>query len=191
MADDAPNRTGPATLHRREVARSRLFRIESIGLRFSNGTEVEFERLAGTSWGAVIIAAIDDQGRVLLIREYAAGTGVYELGLPKGRVERDEPFVDAANRELQEEVGVAARELTHLRGLSLAPGYLGHATQVIVARDLYDARLPGDEPEPIEVVPWSLDDLPGLLAQPDLTEARSIAALYLARDFLRAQEKPE
>ncbi|WP_041717870.1 ADP compounds hydrolase NudE [Alkalilimnicola ehrlichii MLHE-1] len=178
----------PEILHRRTVARSRLFRVEAVGLRFSNGAEVEYERLGGTSHGAVLIVAVDGQGRAQLIREYAAGTGRYELGLPKGRVEKDEPLLDAANRELQEEVGVAARRLEWLRSLSLAPGYLAHRTEVILAQDLYPSRLPGDEPEPIQVVPWALDDLEGLLAQEDFSEARSLAALYLARDHLRARE---
>ncbi len=175
----------PEILHRRMVARSRLFRVEAVGLRFENGAEVEYERLAGTSHGAVIIVAVDGSGCAQLIREYAAGTGRYELGLPKGRVEKDEPLLDAANRELQEEVGLAGRELEWLRSLSLAPGYLAHRTEVIVARDLYESRLPGDEPEPIEGVPWPLDDLAGLLDEPDFSEARSLAALYLARDHLR------
>lgn len=184
MADDEESRSKPETLHTRTVARSRLFRVESVGLRFSNGVEVEFERLAGTSHGAVIVVAVDEQERVLLIREYAAGTDAYELGLPKGRVERNERFEDAANRELMEEVGYGARDLVHLRSLSLAPGYLGHATQVVLARDLFREARPGDEPEPIEVVPWPLADLRGLMQRSDLTEARSIAALYLARDHL-------
>ena len=74
-----------------------------------------------------------------------------------------------------------------LRSLTIAPGYLGHTTYVLLARELYEQRLPGDEPEEIEVVPWRLSDLPQLLQQPDFTEARSIAALYLTRDFLQAE----
>lgn len=50
-----------------------------------------------------------------------------------------------------------------------------------LAEGLTPAPLPGDEPEPLEVIHWPLDDLDGLLARDDLTEARSIAALFLAR----------
>ncbi|HEY8386375.1 MAG TPA: ADP compounds hydrolase NudE, partial [Porticoccaceae bacterium] len=63
--------------------------------------------------------------------------------------------------------------------------YMGHSIDVILARDLYPQRLPGDEPEPIEVVPWSLDNLSELMARDDFAEARSLAALYLVRDLLR------
>ncbi|WP_041595173.1 ADP compounds hydrolase NudE [Halorhodospira halophila] len=174
----------PETLHRSTVARSRLFRIEAVGLRFGNGVEVEYERLGGSAAGAVLVVPVTARGEVLLIREYAAGTECYELGLPKGRVEPGEDPLRAANRELMEEVGYGAEALTVLRSVTLAPAYFSHRTQLILAEGLFEHRLPGDEPEPIEVVPWPLGELERLLGQSDLTEARSITALYLARDHL-------
>jgi ADP-ribose diphosphatase len=57
----------------------------------------------------------------------------------------------------------------------------------VLARELYDAKLEGDEPEPLEVVPWRLDRLYELALREDCTEARSIAALYLVRDYLRRE----
>ncbi len=178
----------PETLHTRVVARSRLFRVEAVGLRFANGVEVEYERLAASrTGGAVLVVPLRDDGCVLLVREYAAGTDRYELGMPKGRVEPGEDPLAAANRELREEVGFAAGRLTVLRDLSLAPGYLAHRTRVVLAEDLVPDPLPGDEPEAMEVVPWPLDRLAELLARDDLTEARSIAALFLVRERLREQ----
>ncbi len=180
----------PEKLHRHVVARSRLFKVEAVGLRFSNGAEVEYERLAGASHGAVLVIPVNARSEVLLIREYAAGTDRYELGLPKGRMEKGEDQLQAANRELMEEIGYGAERLTALRSMTLAPGYLSHRTEVILAEGLFAHRLPGDEPEVIEVVPWPIADLERLLAEGELSEARSIAALYLARDHLagRASE---
>jgi ADP-ribose diphosphatase len=175
----------PETLHRQIVARSRLFRVEALGLRFSNGVEVEYERLTSSTSGAVMVVPLLDNDTVLLIREYAAGTERYELALPKGLAEPGEDLLHAANRELQEEVGYAARRLTPLRKLSIAPGYMQHLTNVIIAEDLYPQRLEGDEPEPIEVVPWRLSQLATLLELEECSEARSIAALYMVRDLMR------
>jgi ADP-ribose diphosphatase len=60
-----------------------------------------------------------------------------------------------------------------------------HHTDLILARDLYPQRLEGDEPEPLEVVPWKLADATSLLARDDFTEGRSLLALYLAQDWLK------
>ncbi len=184
-------RKKPEILDTRIVARSRLFRIEAVNLRFSNGVEVEFERLRGSgSVGAVIIVPMLDPDTVLLIREYGVGLERYELGLPKGRVEPGEDMLEAANRELMEEAGFGARKLTKLPALSLAPGYLGHRTQIILAEDLYPERLEGDEPEPIEVVEMPLSRFEDMVMDgEDLTEGRSIAAIYLARSHMARRSR--
>ncbi|SEP86529.1 ADP-ribose diphosphatase [Ectothiorhodospira magna] len=175
----------PTILNRRTVARSRLFQVEEVDLRFANGAQRCFERLVSSSRGAVLIVPMLDADTVLMIREYAAGTHRYELALPKGLVEPGEDVLEAANREIMEEVGYGARQLTPLTALSIAPGYLGHVTHIILAQDLYPERRPGDEPEAIEVVPWRLGDLDSLISRDDCSEARSIAALYLVRDRLK------
>lgn len=177
----------PKILDQRIVARSRLFCVEELDLQFSNGIKTQYERLISSPHGAVLIIPVMDDDTILLIREYAAGTGRYELGLPKGRVEQGEDLLDAANREIKEEIGYGANNLTQMTSLTLAPGYLSHTTHIVLAQDLYPEQLEGDEPEPLEVVPWRLSALPELMAQDELTEARSIAALFLAHHHLREQ----
>lgn len=169
------------------VARTRLFRVEQVGLRFANGREVIWERLKSISGGAVLVVPMLDPETVLLIREYAAAVERYELALPKGRMEAGESVADAADREIMEEIGYGARKITPLKSVTLAPGYFNHATYMVLAEDLYPARLEGDEPEAIEVVPWPLARLGELLQHEECTEARSIAALYMVRDILRAR----
>ncbi|MFO7763653.1 MAG: ADP compounds hydrolase NudE [Wenzhouxiangellaceae bacterium] len=181
MIDDEPNLP---VIHRREERPEKsLFRVEALDLEFSNGERRTYERLMSRGVGAVIIVAMPDADTVLLVREYACGVHRYEVGLPKGRLEPGESHVEGANRELQEEVGYASRDLKVLGQLTLAPGYMTHATQVVLARDLYPSRLPGDEPEELEVIPWPFANLAELIQREDCTEGRSIAALYMARDL--------
>ncbi|MDX1571617.1 MAG: ADP compounds hydrolase NudE [Xanthomonadales bacterium] len=178
----------PKILDRRLVTPGSLFKVEQLDLEFSNGVQRRYERLHSSGLGAVIIVPILANGQVLLLREYAAGLHRYEIGLPKGRLEPGESPEAGANRELQEEAGYAAKRLDVINQLSLAPGYMGHQTQVVLARDLYPSRLPGDEPEEIETMEWPLKDLFGLAGREDVTEGRSIAALYFARDYLALEE---
>ena len=178
----------PTILNKKVVAKSRLFRIESLDLQFSNGAQRNYERLArGNSSGAVLIVPMLDTETVLLIREYSAGIDRYELGLPKGKTDAGESFLDAANRELKEEVGFGSRNLHHLSSFSVAPSYLEHMTEIIIAQDLYAEKLPGDEPEELEVVPWKLNNINALLATGECTEARSIAALFMTLEYFKAR----
>ncbi|MGD7034347.1 ADP compounds hydrolase NudE [Methylotuvimicrobium buryatense] len=179
-------REKPTLLNKTVIAESRLFRIESLDIEFSNGEQRNFERLArGRPGGAVLIVPLLDKETVLLVREYAAGVHRYELGLPKGKTDAGETFIEAANRELKEEVGFGARTLFHLSSFSIAPAYLEHMTEIIIAKDLYEEKLQGDEPEELEVVPWKIDDIGGLIATGECTEARSIAALFMTLNYLK------
>jgi ADP-ribose diphosphatase len=179
-------RAGPKVLGRRLAAKTGIFEVEELDLEFSNGSRRRFERIRGGP-GSVLMVPLRDDGTLLLTREYAAGTDRYELGFPRGLMDPGEDPYQAADRELQEEVGLAAGRLDLLRTVSVAPGYIGHVTHLLLARELREQSAQGDEPEPVEVVPWPLGDVDGLLARDDFSEARSALALLLA---LRALAGP-
>jgi ADP-ribose diphosphatase len=131
-----------------------------------------------------MVVAMNDQRELLLIREYCAGFHELQLTLVKGAAEGTESLEEAANRELMEEAGFGARQIRFLKRLSLAPGHMGFTINVLLATDLYPARLPADEPEPPELVTWPLDRLEELIRGDEFQEARAIAALCLARPYL-------
>ncbi len=163
-----------------QLAQSRLFTIQELDLQFSNGTQVQFERIKANAGRAVMVAAITAQNEIILVKEYAAGTERYELQLPKGIVEPDEDSIQAANRELSEETGYAGKELTMLQTLRVSPGYFQHETDLVMATGLFENKLEsGDEPEQPEVVKYPLDDVDELLGRDDFSESRSIAGLLL------------
>ena len=170
----------------RTIAKTRFFRVEELDLRFGNGVERTYERMPGSGTAAVMVVPVNDRGEILLIREYCAGFHEQQLTLVKGASEGSESLEDAANRELKEEVGMGARNIRFVKQLSIAPGHMGFTINVLLATDLYPERLPGDEPEPPEVVPWPLERLDELLAGTEFHEARAIAALYLARPLIAA-----
>lgn len=167
----------------------KFIRAERLDIEFSNGVKRTYERLCTHGLGAVIVVAMQDDDTVLMVREYAAGLHHYELGLVKGRLDPGESILEGAERELKEEAGFGARDLRELTHLSLAPGYMNHITHVVLARDLYPEKLPGDEPEDLELVPWPIEDLHELVLRDDCTEGRSIAALFIAREYLQREKK--
>ena len=177
------------TIHKTKiVASSQLINIEAVDLEFSNGEKRVYERIASRGNGAVLIIPllVNKSGdEILLIREYCVGTERYELGFPKGKIEAGEAVLHAANREIMEEVGYQAEKLSLLKKLSLAPGYMGHLTHIVLAENLSVRKEEGDEPEALEVVPWKLNKIDALIERDDFAEGRSVAALYLLQHHLQ------
>lgn len=183
--DNDDMRKNPKVSNVHTVAKSKIFHVESMDVEFSNGATRTYERLNTKGNGAVLVIPMLDDDTVLMIYEFSGGTERYELGLAKGKIDAGETPIEAAARELKEEIGYGANKLTFLKTITLAPGYQSNTTHIVLAEDLYEAHEDGDEPEPLEVVAHKLSDLEQLTYHEDLTEARSILALYMARDIIR------
>ncbi len=178
------HRVKPNILKIKTIATTEHFNIERLDLKFSNNARRTYERLKGSNEGAVLIVPLFGNDTVLLIYEYSCGTNKYELAFPKGKIDLGESAFEAANRELKEELGYSAEKLTCLKTVTLAPGYQSNFTHIILAEKLYPKTESGDEPEPLEVVERKLSNLEDWVGDDDLSEGRSIAALYLTRTFL-------
>ena len=71
--------------------------------------------------------------------------------------------------------------------MTLVPNHMQHTIDIVVARDLETCKEEGDEPEEIELHTFSLSKIFELAIEKEFREARTIAALYLARDWLAVQ----
>jgi len=120
-----------------------------------------------------------DADTMLLIREFGGGVGRYELGFPKGKIDEGETWLEASIRESQEEIGQRPQQVKLLDSVTLAAGYMSHCTHIVLATGLTPQQAEGDEPEPLEIVPWKVRDWPALIAHPDFSEGRAYAALML------------
>lgn len=178
-------RQSPTILKTELLAESSHFQIEALHLQFSNGQRRVYERLRGTGYRSVLLVVMPDPAHVLMVREYAVGVEGTILGLPKGGADTGESYLEAAQRELGEEVGLHATRLTELGELTLAPGHLCHRCRVVLAEQLSPCNSDGgDEPEPLECVTVPLAEVPALVARGELHEARAIAALFMAMGAL-------
>lgn len=180
-------RKKPKILKIETLFTTRIFNIERLDLEFSNGERRQYERLIPPGNGAVLVIPMLDDDTVVMIYEYSGGTDRYELALTKGKIDAGETPLEAANRELIEEIGYGSNKLTFLKTMTLAPGYQSNITHIILAQELYEASAEGDEPEPLEVVEHKLSNLEELVYNEELTEARTIAALYMAKGIINKQ----
>lgn len=164
------------------VFKTKYFTVKEIDLKNDKGSKVTYQILAKSD--TALIVPIDRDNNLILVREYFAAIDEYQLGLPKGRIEEGASEKETANKELQEEIGFKAGKLESLGVLTMTPGYSTQKTHVFLAQDLSEGRLKGDELEELEIVKCPFEKFEELIDSGQLTEARMIAALYLAKNFL-------
>jgi ADP-ribose pyrophosphatase len=172
------------TLSSETVFTGRVFGVRRDRVVLPNGRQHTFDIV--THAGAVTIVPLDEQGRVWFIRQYRHPAGEVMLELPAGVIENGENPAASALRELREEIGQTAAELSLLGTFFLAPGYSTELMHVYLARQLSPAPLPGDADEQIEVAPTPLDEVDGLVWRGAVRDAKSLAALLLLRLALNA-----
>ena len=176
--------TKPKVLAEQWVAHSRLFHVQQQTLKFSNGVERQYERLNPFHHQAVLVVPLTAGHQFVLVREYGAGIGDYYWSFPKGACDKGEHMLDSANRELQEEAGFAANTLQHLGKLMHSPSYMGNSIDIVLAQDLYEAHLLGDEPEPMLVETRSAAELQTMIEQGEFFESHAVAAFYRVKTLL-------
>ena len=148
----------PTIKNKKIISKTSLFKITELDIEFNNNVKRKYEVISGSGRGAVMVIPVQGK-KLLFIKEYAAGIDKYTLSFPKGRIDKNEEILEAANRELQEEIGHKANKLSNIFTLDLAPGYIDHKTYIVLAEELNPSKLEGDEPEALEVVECKFSNL--------------------------------
>ncbi|MSQ11830.1 MAG: NUDIX hydrolase [Dehalococcoidia bacterium] len=154
-------------------------RVETVQMEKA-GRLLEVKREIVEHAPAVVIVPVDDQGRVLLVKQFRLATGEELLEVPAGGMERGEDPKAAVQRELQEETGFAADEVVPLGRFWMTPGWSTEEMHAFLARGLRPGTLRQEEDEDIRVVPVPLSEVPERIKRGELRDAKSIAALMMA-----------
>lgn len=135
--------------------------------------------------GAVVMAALDDEDRIFLVRQYRHPIARELLELPAGTLEPGEEPLAAAKRELREEVGLEARRWTPLPSFFSSPGFVDERLHPFLAQDLVVVPAEPDDDEVISVVRYPLAALREHLDQ--IADAKTLATLLLLERVLSGQ----
>ena len=129
--------------------------------------------------GAVLILAVADDRRIVMIRNRRVGAGRTLWELPAGTMEPPEPADQCALRELREETGYQAARLERLTGFFTSPGFCSEWMEVFCAHDLTHVGQALEDGEDITVELVAPDRLREMMFSGEIADAKTIAALGL------------
>jgi ADP-ribose pyrophosphatase len=136
--------------------------------------------------GAVVIAPLDAEGRLLLVTQYRVACGGAMLELPAGTLEVEGGVVEdplgAAHRELEEETGYRAGSMERIAGFWTAPGFSTEYLTLYMATDLRPAiegRLSPDEDEHLRLHRLDWHHAVAAIETGVIEDAKSIAGILM------------
>jgi ADP-ribose pyrophosphatase len=162
---------------RRRVYEGKVVTLELQQVELDDGRVVQQEVIVHRP--SVAIVPVDDQERIVFVRQYRAPAEADLLELPAGSVDQGEDVEAAVQRELQEEIGHWAAHLRLLGQFYLAPGYCTEFMHVYLAEGLEERPLSADEDEIITVEALTLEDALQRITSGEIRDVKSIAGLLL------------
>jgi len=167
------------------LMQGRAFKIRRDLLKTPDGRETKLEIIE--HGGSVVIVPVDADGNLLFVRQYRHAAGMDLLELPAGTRDGDEPYEECAAREIREETGMEAGKLKKVGEFYLAPGYSTEFMGVFIATDLKHNPLEADDDEFLEVERIPIQKAFEMIEQGAMPDAKSLAALLLAKPHISAQ----
>jgi ADP-ribose pyrophosphatase len=129
--------------------------------------------------GSVAALPVNEDGSIILVRQYRHAVGESLWELPAGRLDGGETPESGIQRELREEIG---RRAGHLEKISLfytTPGFCDEAMHLFRATGLVPDQAAADEDERIEIGTFTLDEARAMIAKGELREGKTLVALLL------------
>lgn len=133
--------------------------------------------------GGVCVAALKDDGKLLLVKQYRFGIDEELIEFPAGLIDPNEDPKNTALRELREETGYMANQITSLGKLYLSPGYSNEITYLYFAQDLTFVGYDFDENEEITQIEMTPSELYTLCDNHTITDAKTVALAYKLKNL--------
>lgn len=125
------------------------------------------------------------EGCVLLVKQYRYSIGDYTLEIPAGKLEFGEDPMVSAIRELEEETGYKAHDVSKISTILATPGYCNEHLHIYLTKSLTKVENPrlGDEDEDLEIAWYPLETCMKMIQDGQIVDAKTVIGIL----YLKAQ----
>ncbi|MBE5941652.1 MAG: NUDIX hydrolase [Lachnospiraceae bacterium] len=128
--------------------------------------------------GAAAVVAVNDEGKLMMVRQYRNALDRFTLELPAGKLDTpDEPTLACATRELEEETGYKSSDFEYLLTVNTTVAFCNEKIDIYLARNLEKSKQNLDEDEEINVELWDLEDLKKMIYEGKITDGKTVAGI--------------
>lgn len=163
-------------LERNLIAKGAIIDYYQDTMQIPNGNVAKWDLIDHK--GAAAVVAVRDDGKLLMVRQYRNALERETLEIPAGGLNgREEPTIEAAARELQEETGYRSEDLELLNSIYTTVAFCNEKIDIYLARNLTCGTQHLDEDEYIDVEAWDLDDLMQMIFESKIQDSKTICGI--------------
>lgn len=129
--------------------------------------------------GGVALAAVTDEGKLVMVRQYRKAAEKAVLEVPAGKIEIGEDRMLTAKRELKEETGYTAENFLHLTSFYSSIGYSTEVVHLYLATKLTPGETDFDDNEAIDILEYDVSALKSMVLNAEIEDAKTIVAILL------------
>src|ERR1035438_4841311 len=166
----------------RELLRNKLFSVVDEVATDPSGFEIH--RSIVRHPGSAVMMAVDEEHRVLLVRQFRLTAEMDMWELPAGRIDPGESALDAGKRELREETGYEAKDWTLLTSYWASPGYVDEKMNLFLATGLVSGQPENMEDERIDVAWFGKDELGQMIRRGEIFDGKTMIGYFLWLEHL-------
>ena len=166
----------------RRIYEGKIINVRVDDVLLPNGNEAVREIVEHN--GASCVVPVTDDGKVYMVRQYRYPFARMVLEIPAGKLDAGESPVDAANRELEEEIGMRASELVYMGEFCPSVAYDTEVIHMYLATGLTPSVQHLDDDEFLRVEMYDLDEVVRMAMDNELIDGKTIAAILKAKRIL-------
>lgn len=164
-------------LSKETVYDGKLIKVVKEMVRLPDGRERPRELVLHP--GAVALVVVDNEDRLVMVRQYRRAADGVLLEIPAGTREPGEDAETCARREVLEETGYSAGRVERLGGFYSAPGFCTEFLECFLLTDLSEGQAGGDEDENIEIERLTFAEVLESIRRGEIRDAKSIAGILM------------
>jgi len=158
------------------VYNGRVINVRKDIIRLPDGREAQRDVVEHDE--CIAIVPIDDNGKILMVKQYRYPVGRQLLEIPAGIIDEGEKPEETVIRELQEETGYLPGNVIRLGGGYSSPGFCNEFLYLFLATDLVPSQLIAEDTAGISLQSISPEEINGLIESGEICDLKSIAGLY-------------
>lgn len=140
--------------------------------------------------GGAVLAAITDEGKMVMVRQYRKPAEKVMFEAPAGKIDKGEEPYKTAIRELKEETGYTATEVRFMTSFYPSVGYSDEVLYLYLCTGLVAGDTDLDDNEAIDIEEWDVEDLFSMVMKGQIDDAKTIIAIMMVREEIASGKLP-